>query len=237
MKTLVACGLTPLEVLERATRESARALKGLDEFGTIAVGKRADLLLVAADPTEAIANASTIKGVMVRGRWLSHAELRQKLDGLPQAYAREEQWLCAILKQDPDQALQYLDENDPFNHLATPILSRVRVEWGATELARTLQEVKRIRAKSILVEERTLNALGRRLLAKTRNKDAITVLGMCIDSYPRSAYAHDALARAYAADGDTRRAADHYNKALALDPLYSNAQGARAFLKKFANMK
>jgi len=49
---LVAAGLTPGEALRAATLSNARFLAGESaDFGEVAVGKRADLVLVAGDPT------------------------------------------------------------------------------------------------------------------------------------------------------------------------------------------
>jgi imidazolonepropionase-like amidohydrolase len=50
-----------------------------DAFGTIAVGRRADLLLVDADPLADVANLQRIAGVMVRGRWLPREEIQAGL--------------------------------------------------------------------------------------------------------------------------------------------------------------
>jgi imidazolonepropionase-like amidohydrolase len=72
---LVAAGLTPYQALRAATRNGAELLGKLEEFGTISIGKRADLVLLDANPLIQISNSSTIRGVMVRGRWFSRAEL------------------------------------------------------------------------------------------------------------------------------------------------------------------
>ena len=71
---LVRAGLTPYEALSAATRRPAEFL-GTKELGTIAVGKRADLLLVDGNPLLDIGEADRIAGVMVRGRWLGKPEL------------------------------------------------------------------------------------------------------------------------------------------------------------------
>jgi imidazolonepropionase-like amidohydrolase len=47
--------------------------------GTIAAGKRADLVLLEANPLTNIANSSRIAGVMVNGRWLSKADIDARL--------------------------------------------------------------------------------------------------------------------------------------------------------------
>ncbi|MEA3035802.1 MAG: hypothetical protein QOH04_1567 [Sphingomonadales bacterium] len=60
--------LTPLEAIRSATFENARAL-GLADRGVVAPGKRADLLLLSADPGADIANVKRVAGVVARGVW------------------------------------------------------------------------------------------------------------------------------------------------------------------------
>jgi imidazolonepropionase-like amidohydrolase len=43
--------------------------------GTIEVGKRADLVLLAANPLDDVRNARTPVGVMARGRWFPAVQL------------------------------------------------------------------------------------------------------------------------------------------------------------------
>ena len=66
LQALVAGGLTPLEALQAATRDAAAARGAAALEGTIAVGKRADLLLLDADPTADITHTTRIRAV-VRG--------------------------------------------------------------------------------------------------------------------------------------------------------------------------
>ena len=88
LELLVASGLTPYQALSAATRNAARYLNQEEQFGTVAVGKRADLLLVEADPFENIAATRQRKGVMLRGRWFPRAELDDMLEDLAQSFAR-----------------------------------------------------------------------------------------------------------------------------------------------------
>jgi len=69
---LVRAGLTPFEALSAGTRSAAELLGG--DFGTVAVGKRADLLLLEGNPLADVSHARRIAGVMVRGRWLGAVE-------------------------------------------------------------------------------------------------------------------------------------------------------------------
>jgi len=78
LQLLVEAGLTPYEALRAGTVNAAAYLGG--DFGTVAVGKRADLVLVEANPLDDVGNAARRVGVMVRGRWLPAAELRKRLE-------------------------------------------------------------------------------------------------------------------------------------------------------------
>jgi imidazolonepropionase-like amidohydrolase len=63
--------MTPAEALRAATSDNARFLAGPDaDFGTIAVGKRADLVLVRGDPTTRIRDLGQIAAVILDGTLL-----------------------------------------------------------------------------------------------------------------------------------------------------------------------
>ena len=79
--TYVAAGLTPYEALVTGTRAVAEHLGTADRTGTIAAGKRADLVLLDGNPLQDISNTSRIAGVMIGGRWLPKAEIDTRLDG------------------------------------------------------------------------------------------------------------------------------------------------------------
>jgi hypothetical protein len=80
MEMMVAAGLTPYQVLVTGTRSPAVYFGTPDEFGTVAVGRRADLVLLEANPLENIGNARRVAGVMVRGRWLPQQQIQQRLE-------------------------------------------------------------------------------------------------------------------------------------------------------------
>jgi len=86
LQLFVDAGLTPYQALETATRNSAIAMGELDEWGTIEAGKRADLVLLSANPLDDITNSEQIAGVMVRGLWLTVEDLQQTLDDIVAAY-------------------------------------------------------------------------------------------------------------------------------------------------------
>jgi imidazolonepropionase-like amidohydrolase len=86
LETMAEIGLPPYDVLKTSTCNPALYLGELDEFGTVEEGKRADLVLLDANPLEDIANTRQIAGVMVRGRWYSRADLNLMLKAVAKNY-------------------------------------------------------------------------------------------------------------------------------------------------------
>ena len=104
LESLVEAGLPPYAALWAATRSPASSLSwrgagraefatvrkdaivfatartGDVDFGSIAGGRRADLVLLGANPLDDIRNTRRIEGVMLRGRWMPRAELDRLLD-------------------------------------------------------------------------------------------------------------------------------------------------------------
>ena len=69
--------MTPLEALQAATRNPAEFLGRLAEEGTVQVGKRANLVLLDADPLSDIANTRRVSAVVLRGQLISGADLQK----------------------------------------------------------------------------------------------------------------------------------------------------------------
>jgi hypothetical protein len=113
LEQFVRAGLTPHEVLAIATREAATFAGEADVWGTLAKGRRADLLLLEADPLADIANAQRITGVVLRGRWLDRATLDARLDD-------------AVAKQN--------DRTERAERAREPGASRFAFSWGSFSL-------------------------------------------------------------------------------------------------------
>jgi len=86
LELLVQAGLTPREALDSATRLPAVWLGTDVDRGTIEVGKRADLVLLDADPLKNIANTRKIAGVFVSGQWVERSKLDAMLADMAQRY-------------------------------------------------------------------------------------------------------------------------------------------------------
>jgi adenine deaminase len=86
LETMADVGFSPYDVLRTSTYNPALYLGELDEFGTVELGKRADLVLLEANPLEDIANTREIAGTMVQGHWYSRADLDLMLEAVAQDY-------------------------------------------------------------------------------------------------------------------------------------------------------
>lgn len=90
MQMMVDAGLTPYEVLVTGTRNPAEYFGTPEEFGTIETGRRADLILLDANPLEDITNVQRRIGVMVRGEWIPENEINQQLEEIAGSYNQQE---------------------------------------------------------------------------------------------------------------------------------------------------
>ena len=82
-------GMTPAEVLERATIRPARFLRISDSVGSVEPGKVADLVLLDADPLQDIRNTRRIAAVVVRGTVYDARGIKKLLDDVRAARDRQ----------------------------------------------------------------------------------------------------------------------------------------------------
>jgi imidazolonepropionase-like amidohydrolase len=72
---LVELGMPPMQALVSATRHGAFASRGQDQFGTIQAGKRADLVVLDADPLADIRNLRKVSAVYRDGQSIDRERL------------------------------------------------------------------------------------------------------------------------------------------------------------------
>ncbi|MEJ2204565.1 MAG: amidohydrolase family protein [Gemmatimonadota bacterium] len=83
LKVMEEAGMTNRQILASGTVTVGRYVQdhlGLDgDFGSVAEGNRADLVLLESNPLDDLDNLADRVGVMVRGRWISRAEIDEGL--------------------------------------------------------------------------------------------------------------------------------------------------------------
>ncbi len=91
LQVMSDAGMSNYEILKSGTAtvgEYVASHLGMDgNFGTIAEGQRADLVLLGSNPLEELANLFDRVGVMVRGRWVSRDEIDAGLEALAAKHA------------------------------------------------------------------------------------------------------------------------------------------------------
>ena len=80
LKALADAGLSNYAVLAAGTRNAHEYFGTISQVGTIEKGKRADLILLNANPLENISATENRAGVMLKGKWHAQTELNAWLD-------------------------------------------------------------------------------------------------------------------------------------------------------------
>lgn len=84
LREMIDAGLTPYQAIVAGTKNAGRFIskhvKGTDNFGIIAIGHRADLILLSENPLKDITALSRLRGVMARGRWMTAEQLQRMRD-------------------------------------------------------------------------------------------------------------------------------------------------------------
>jgi imidazolonepropionase-like amidohydrolase len=78
LELMAQAGMTPAQVIVAATGRPAEFL-GLPDRGTLAPGKRADLLVLDADPLDDIRNTRRIAKLYIAGKEIDRAALKASL--------------------------------------------------------------------------------------------------------------------------------------------------------------
>jgi len=81
IELLVEAGIPPLKVIQIATQNGAEALNMANDRGTVAVGKRADLIVINGDPSVDIKDIRKIEIVFKKGIGYDPISLRQSSVG------------------------------------------------------------------------------------------------------------------------------------------------------------
>jgi imidazolonepropionase-like amidohydrolase len=206
---LVQAGLTPMEALQAATINAARFMgatrpgatrtgQSEKELGTIEKGKLADMVLLDANPLEDIANTKKIWVVVFGGKFYSRASLDEMLHKVE---------LLAGSQKNPIAQILFMT------------IGEKGVEAAITQY----RELKTNKGDAYNFGEEQLNNLGYYLIGMKKFKDAIAILKLNVEMFPKSANVYDSLGEAYMDDGNNELARDNYEKSLQIDSGNTNA--------------
>lgn len=189
MELFVEAGFSPLEALQTATLNPALFLGIENETGTVDNGKRANLVLLDANPLDDIKNTTQINAVILRGKYHQGSELREKIEAIA-AHNRKpkikDEMLPIILNEGIDPAI------DKYRELKT----------GKPDVYN--------------FDENQLNSFGYTLLGENRNADAVKIFELNVEIFPDYANGFDSLGDGYMATGDKQKAKEAWQKAVEL---------------------
>jgi tetratricopeptide (TPR) repeat protein len=231
LEELTKCGLSPYEALKTATINPATYLRHAQDFGTVEVGKRADLLLLNANPLEKIGNTRQIAGVMLRGQWFDQQKTTAMLNDVAETYAKEKTGFIRNLERNPKAAAEWVNDNDPFRGFANFTFAELLDQRGADRFKALLASIQERDPESPFIAEAQLNQFGYGLL-EGKPQQALSIFRINTELYSKSANTFDSLGEAQFKLGQTSEAVASYRKALEVDPKYVNAEFARKFVEE-----
>ncbi len=221
-------GMSPYQALQAATTVPSRFLGEADEVGTIAAGKRADLVLLDRNPLADIGATERIAGVMARGRWLPQSELAERLEAVASDNVRIGKLAAGLVTQGSQRAaIALCDSTSPARSEDVRPIVELAVQAGFADRirevgpAQAMAEAGTVRQACPEVRvfnEAKINQVANGLTAAGRIPDAIRVLEANVQIFPRSFLAPYWLAEAHLAAGDTASAIVSYRKSVANDP-------------------
>lgn len=195
IELLARIGFGNYDALATATRVPgefvARTLAYPVRFGEIAIGYRADLLLLDGNPLDDLTVLRHPRGVMLRGTWLPAAKLQRLLDRPVNAYREAE--------RASDRFLQAVEDEG-----APAAIRRFRVQLA--------------KPAPLRVPDALLNKAGYTAKKAGRMTDAEALFRFDTELYPQSWNAFDSLAETEASIGRKADAARDYRRAYALNP-------------------
>jgi len=207
LEAMDSLGMSPAEVLRSSTTEAAAATRRTSVFGAIAVGLRADALLLGTDPLASIESLRSPEGVLVAGVWLPRAALDEIRSRLAAIYAA------------PPPATE---------KQALVLLQRT---------ATNLRGVQARRFPAVVARDGTVDTLASLLIQAGLPHRALPLLERNLEDFPRSSGTRALLAQAALASGDSAAARRSAALALEIDPFDTVAREVLASLQPPADAR
>lgn len=232
LQEFVNDGFTPYQALQTATVNPARYFRQSEQWGTIEPGKRADMVLLDANPLENISNTKKIAGIVLHGEWFDWGGLHSSMEKVPGEYEAQIQTMESLLETSPEKADRLMAEMDPFGGVSASALERMADGKDARTLVATLRQIHQKLPNARAVSEEAVNTLGYQLFRRQKTSEAIAVLRLNTEDFPKSANTWDSLGEILLKSGDPAGGVASYKKALEVDPNYPNAEAARKIVSE-----
>ena len=161
----------------------------------------------------------------IRDLWAGVRAAKQEGLGLAQVLERfplGQEYMYLKDLNHTDQELERFQERNVrafWGQLLEPadaVLERAFAEGGLEAGRAKMIEIKRARDRDYSVEERSLNALGYRLLQRGRSTEAVEVFRLNVELFPDSWNVHDSLGEAYWQQERIQEAYDCYRRSVEL---------------------
>lgn len=126
--------------------------------------------------------------------------------------------------------LQWIDQAIAQNKSFTTLI----IKSGLLKQTGKTEESEKVRKEAIVVaNEAELNSYGYQLLGQSNYDQAIEVLKLATDRYPKSANAWDSLGEGYAIKGDQKNAIVCFKKSMSMNPPENVKLNSEKYLKQF----
>jgi peptidylprolyl isomerase len=106
----------------------------------------------------------------------------------------------------------------------TDLMSTTLNEKGVDAMIAEFRTLMSSNDPDLYKGESVINGFGYQLLRRKQVNEAIEVLKLNVEAYPKSANVYDSLGEAYVMAGNKEKAIENYTKALSLDPTSENAK-------------
>jgi tetratricopeptide (TPR) repeat protein len=101
---------------------------------------------------------------------------------------------------------------------------------GLATMQKVVRTIRQTQPNSGLVSEASVNGMGYNLLGQKKYAEAVAILRMNTEDFPKSANTWDSLGEALFDSGDLPHALENDQPAREIDPKDPGAPGARKFL-------
>ncbi len=195
LELFVAAGFSPLEALQTATINPAIFLGIENKIGSIHVGKKANMVLLAENPLDNIKNTTKIDAVILRGKYHQGQVLREKIE-----------------------AIATYNRIPKIKDVLFPVILNQGIKAGIDRY----YELKAANPEKYNFDEEQLNSLGYDLLEEKHFEEAIKIFEMNVEIFPDYANGFDSLGDGYMAVGDKQKAKMVWQKAVELGNVVTN---------------